>query len=135
MQYPITFDQYQQGLEEGKFPGLHCNACDAYTFPPQGVCQKCGSQDLEVTEVKGQGTLKTFTVIRVAPEGMTPPYLVGLVELDEGPWAMGNVVGLNPDEATMELIGKRVTFGTQVVKGDVYSGDDRLVLTFSPVTG
>jgi uncharacterized OB-fold protein len=130
MDYTLTFEQYQQGLSNGKFLGLRCENCGTLTFPSQGVCRDCGGKDLEVTEMKGEGTIRTFTVIRVAPEGMKPPYIVAMVELDEGAWAMGNLEDMNPEEAGMSLIGRRVKLGSQVVGKDATSGEDRRVLTF-----
>ena len=131
MDYALTFEQYQQGLSNGKFLGLRCEKCGTVTFPSQGVCRDCGGKDLEVTEIKGQGTLRTFTVVRVAPEGMKPPYVVAMVELDEGAWTMGNLVDVNPDEADMGLMGRKVKLGSQVVGQDATSGEDRRVLTFT----
>ena len=55
MDYKLTFDQYQQGLEKGKFLGLKCNGCKAVTFPPMGVCRGCNGTDLEITEMAGKG--------------------------------------------------------------------------------
>jgi uncharacterized OB-fold protein len=123
MEYPLGFEQYQQGLGKGQFLGLKCDTCGAYTFPPRGVCGDCGGSALEVAEMKGEGTLRSFTVIRVAPEGMKPPYIVALVELDEGPWAIGNLVDMNLDEADMGLMGRRVRLGSQVLKQEA-SGDE-----------
>ncbi len=131
MDYKLTFDQYQQGLEKGKFLGLKCNGCKAVTFPPMAVCRGCNGTDLEITEMAGRGTLRTFTVIRVAPEGMSPPYVVAMAETDEGAWVMGNIVDINPDDADMDLIGKRVKFGSHIVKGDIYSTGDSRVITFT----
>jgi len=131
MEYKLTFHHYQEGLEQGKFLGLKCTACDSVIFPPAAVCRECGSTDLTPAELSGQGAIRTFTVIRVAPEGKKPPYIVAMAELDEGPWALGNLVDMNPEEADMDLIGKRVTLGSHVVKGDTYSTDDTHVLTFS----
>jgi len=131
MDYKLTFDQYQQGLEKGKFLGLKCNECNAVTFPPMAVCRGCNGTALEVTEIGGEGTLRTFTVIRVAPEGMDPPYVIAMVETDERAWVMGNLVGINPDDADMSLIGKRVKLGSQIVKGDIYSTGDSRVITFT----
>ncbi len=131
MEYKLTFDQYQQGLEQEEFSGLQCNACNTLTFPPLGVCRNCGGADLKVTRISGNGTLRTFTVIRVAPEGMKPPYVVAMVELEEGAWVTGNLVGIDPDEADMSLIEKKVKLGSQVVKGDTYSAGDSRVVTFS----
>jgi uncharacterized protein len=131
MNYPLTFDQYQQGLEQGRFLGLTCGSCNAFVFPPAAVCRECGGSDLTPAALSGRGALRTFTVIRVAPEGRKPPYIVAMAELDEGPWALGNLEGVDPEQADMNLIGKRVTLGSHMVKGDTYASDDIRVLTFS----
>ena len=131
MEYKLTFEQYQQGLNDGKFLGLKCENCGTYIFPSQGVCSDCGSEKLEVTEIKGEGTIQTFTVIRVAPEGMTPPYIVAMVELEEGSWVTGNVVDMNPDEADMSLIGQKVKLGSRVAQEGADSEIDLHALTFS----
>jgi len=113
MEYKLTFDQYQQALGEGKFIGLKCESCGETTFPPQGTCRSCGGHRLETAEMKGKGTIRTFTVIRVPPEGMEPPYIIAMVELDEGSWATGRLVGKNPDEADLSLIGQKVILDSQ----------------------
>ena len=133
MPYKLDFEQYQQGLEQGKFLGLKCFRCRTVTFPPMGVCRHCGGMDLEVTPLKGEGVIRTFTVIRVAPEGRKPPYAVAMVEMEDGPYVIGNLVGTNPDDADMQLIGRKVTLGSQITKGDLYAQDDRRVLTFTLV--
>ena len=127
----LTFDQYQHGLEKGKFLGLNCSECNAVTFPPMAVCRGCGGTALKVTEMSGEGTLRTFTVIRVAPEGMDPPYVTALVETEEGAWVMGNLVGINPDNADMSLIGQRVRLGNRTIKGDIYSAGHSRGITFT----
>jgi uncharacterized OB-fold protein len=132
MDYKLTYDQYQKGMEHGKLLGLKCNECMAVTFPPKSMCRECNSTDLDTTEMNGKGILRTFTVIRVAPEGMTPPYVVAMVETDEGAWVMGNLVNIDPEKADFDLIGKKVILGSQVVKGDIYSQGDFRVITFSP---
>ena len=135
MDYKLTYDQYQQGLEEGKLLGLKCNGCNAVTFPPRALCRECNGSDLNITGIEGHGTLRTFTVIRVAPEGMAPPYVVAMAEIDEGAWVMGNLVDIDPDDADMSLIGKKVKLGSRIVKGNTYSGGDSRVVTFSLAEG
>jgi len=130
MKYKLTFEQYQKGLEQGEFLGLRCRGCETVTFPPQGVCRNCSGTDLETTKLSGNGTLRTFTVIRVAPEGRKPPYVVAMAELEEGAWAMGNLLGIAPDNVDMCLIGKRVSMGSQVQQGDTYSQGDSRTITF-----
>jgi uncharacterized OB-fold protein len=119
MEYPLTFEQYQQGLSEGKLMGLHCQSCGTYTVPPQGVCRNCQGQDLFTEEVKGEGTIRTFTVIRVAPEGKQPPYVLALVELEQGPWVMGLLKDTDPEKADMELIGKGVRLAPHLDNGSL----------------
>jgi uncharacterized OB-fold protein len=123
MEYPLTFEQYRQGLSEGKLLGLHCQSCGAYTVPPQGVCRNCQGQNLFPAEVKGEGLIRTFTVIRVAPEGKQPPYVLTLVELEQGPWVLGLLMGRDPEKTDMGLIGKKVRLGPHPVNGSPEPGE------------
>jgi uncharacterized OB-fold protein len=123
MEYPLTFEQYQQGLRGGKLLGLHCRSCKAYTVPPQGVCRSCQGQNLLPVEVTGRGTIRTFTVIRVAPEGKKPPYVLALVELEQGPWVMGLLTDRDPEKADMGLIGKRVRLAPHPGNGSLSPGE------------
>ncbi|MFC1912204.1 Zn-ribbon domain-containing OB-fold protein [Chloroflexota bacterium] len=82
---------------------------------------------MEVIELAGKGKIQTFTTCNVAPEGREDelPYVILLVEFDEGPWVMGNLTGIDPNKATMELIGKRVIMKqAKVFPGDKYSAGD-----------
>ena len=126
MEYKLTFKEYNEALKQDKLLGLKCKDCGAITVPPKMACHKCTSNNLEIIELKGKGTIKTFTTVNVASEGREDevPYIILLVELDEGPWIMGNLGGLDPAEATMELIGKRVKMGHKVFPGDKYSAGE-----------
>ena len=132
MEYKLTGKMYAEALRENRLLGLKCSECGAYTVPPKKVCMECTSENLEVVELSGKGEIRTFTVIQVPPEGFEAPYIVGIAELDEGPWLMGNVVGIDPAEATMDLIGKRVTLGHKVHPGDKFSNGEMVAVTFSP---
>jgi len=54
-----------------------------------------------------------------------------MAELDEGLWALGNVVDMDSEQSDMGLIGKYVRLGSHVVKGDTYATDDTRVLTIA----
>lgn len=133
MEYPIPYQEYEKGLARGEFLGLRCKTCGSITFPPMGVCRECSGSEMSPVSLSGKGRVRTFTVVRVAPEGKTPPYIVAMVELDEGPYVVGNLVGLNPDQVTMDLMGKEVHLGALLMKGDIYSIGDAHALTFSLV--
>ena len=133
MTYPIPYAKYQEHLREGKFIGLKCTKCGAINFPPMAVCRECSGLNFEEASLKGKGTIRTFTVIRVAPEGRKPPYIIVMVELDEGPYVMGNLDGIGADDADMAIIGKKVRMSTHTVKGDIYSLGDVIVPLFKLV--
>ncbi|MBI4285946.1 MAG: Zn-ribbon domain-containing OB-fold protein [Chloroflexi bacterium] len=123
MEYKLTFKKYSEALKQSKLLGLKCLDCGAITVPPKMVCQQCGSTNLEVTELKGSGVIQTFTSVFVPAEGREGecPYIIVMVKLDEGPWIMGNLEGVEPRQATMAIMGKRVKIGAKVFDGDKYS--------------
>lgn len=133
MEYKLTFNDFNKSLKRGKLLGLKCNDCGTITIPPKMVCSKCTSTNMERTEVKGNGKIQTFTTNFVAAEGREceAPYVIVMVELDEGPWIMGNLIDIDPKKATMDLIGKKVTMGVKVFPGDKYSAGDMARPLFS----
>jgi uncharacterized OB-fold protein len=126
MEYKLKFKEYNEALKEGRLLGLRCGACGTITIPPKMVCAKCAGQDLEVVEMKGGGRVRTFTTVFVASEGREAevPYTIVMVEMDEGPWIMGNLEDIDPKAASMELIGKKVKMGSKVFPGDKYSAGE-----------
>lgn len=126
MEYKLTFKDYNEALKNNKLLGLKCQECSAVTVPPKMVCRTCTSQNIDIVELGGKGKIATFTTVNVASEGREDelPYIIVMVELDEGPWIMGNLTNIAPNEATMELIGKRVRMKHKVFSGDKYSAGD-----------
>ena len=127
MEAKLTFKEYNENLKQGRLSGLKCSGCGELSAQPRLVCAKCGGRDLEAFELKGGGTIQTFTVNYVAAEGRESeaPYIVAIVELDEGPWVMGNISGLKPQEANMDIMGRKVLMeGSAVFAGDRYSSGE-----------
>ena len=127
MEAKLTFKEYNENLRQGRLSGLKCSGCGELSAQPRLVCAKCGGRDLEAVELKGSGTIQTFTVNYVAAEGRESeaPYIVAIVELDEGPWVMGNISGLKPQEANMDIMGRKVLMeGSAVFAGDRYSSGE-----------
>jgi uncharacterized OB-fold protein len=131
MDYILTSKKFTEALKEGRFLGLKCHQCGGYTAPPQKVCSGCGSEDMEIVELSRRGKVRTFTVIHVAAEGYQAPYIVALIELEEGPWVTANIININHEEATMDIIGRQGKIDYQDVPADSFSGGERIALTFS----
>ena len=135
MEQKLYFKDYNEALKQNKLLGLKCRACGAITIPPKMACRQCASPDMEVVEVKSNGKIITFTTVFVGAEGRESevPYIIVMVELEEGPWIMGNLEGIDPKQASMEIIGKKVKMGNKVFPGDKYSAGEGARPLFSLV--
>ena len=85
---------------DGVLLGTSCRQCREYFFGQVVFCQSCGSKDLESVELSKQGTLFSYTIVRVPPPGWQGdvPYALGQVELPEGPHVLSEVVGCPLDD-------------------------------------
>lgn len=86
----------------------HCLACERAVFYPRRRCPYCWSNELEWREASGRGVIASF--IGVYKPGHPAfagdaPYVVALVDLEEGPRMLSNIVDRGPDE---DLIGLAV---------------------------
>jgi uncharacterized OB-fold protein len=131
MEYILTSRDFADALRKGKFVGLKCKQCGAYTVPPQKVCSECSSEKMEIVELSRNGEVQTFTVIYVPAEGYKAPYVVGLVKLEEGPWVTTDIINIDPEKATMELIGRKGRIDYKEIPADNFSGGERIALTFT----
>ncbi|MBN9098753.1 MAG: OB-fold domain-containing protein [Pseudonocardia sp.] len=78
-----------------------CAACAAAVFYPRSVCPACGSSELAWEPASGAGTLYSYTVARRPTHRKLAdrvPYVIAIVELDEGPRLTSTVVGSDPDD-------------------------------------
>jgi uncharacterized OB-fold protein len=135
MEQKLYFKDYNEALKQNKLLGLKCRSCGAITVPPKMACRQCSGFDMEIIEVKGSGKIRTFTTVFVGAEGREGevPYIIVMVELEEGPWIMGNLEGIDPKTASMELIGKKVKMGNKIFPGDKFSAGESARPLFSLV--
>jgi uncharacterized OB-fold protein len=94
----VNRDYWQAGTE-GRLLIQQCPHCGHRQFYPRALCTSCAGEP-EWLECTGRGTVHTFTIIRQM--GMRPfrnelPYVVAMIELDEGPLIMGNVTDCDPE--------------------------------------
>lgn len=117
----ITVKDYLAALRENRLLGLKCRECGFITAPPRLACRHCSGRNSEILELSGKGKIATFTSVYIPPEsrrGKTP-YTVVLVELDEGPWIMGNLSGVDPAQISLEIIGHSVIMNnTLLLQGE-----------------
>lgn len=100
-------EPYWSATLEGRLVIQECPACGHRQHYPRAACTACGATPGWL-DCAGTGTIHTFTVIRqFGGPGFRDelPYVVAMVELDEGPLMLGNVTDVDPDAVA---IGQRV---------------------------
>jgi uncharacterized OB-fold protein len=91
----------------GRLLVQRCVACRRVQLYARPHCLACRSA-VEWTDATGLGTVYSYTVIRQNPSRSFRhllPFVVALVDLDEGPRLMTNIVGCEPEEVA---VGARV---------------------------
>jgi uncharacterized OB-fold protein len=100
---------FWQAARERRLEIMRCRGCGKHFFYPRELCPFCHSDAPERVMASGRGTIYSFTIAR-RPAGPAfkadVPYVVALVELEEGPRLMTNI--LTPDVASVR-IGQKVT--------------------------
>ncbi len=81
------------GTKHGELRLQRCDACAHVYFPPRPFCPKCAHRKVSVFAASGRGKLYSYVIHHRPVPGFTPPYSIAVVELDEGPRMMTNVVG------------------------------------------
>ena len=83
-----------------------CGECNAFRFPPAEVCSECTSDAYDWKPVSGKGRVFSFVIYhRAYHPGFQDeiPYVVGVIELDEGARMLSNVIGCKPEEVRCDM--------------------------------
>jgi len=120
----VTLGRFFAAAREGRLTAIRCGGCAALAVPPKELCPECSARRWEPVPLSGEGTIASFTVIRVAPRGHADeaPYAIAAVRLREGVSLLGRVVDVPLDSLA---IGMPVRFRPIVVK-------DRPAIGFGP---
>ena len=108
---------YWDGCAAGELRLQRCTHCDAHYFPPRPFCPDCLSDEVTWEALSGRGTLHTYVINHRAAPGFEAPYAIAVVQLEEGPRLMSNIVGLDQTPEALVLdMALEVTFEA---RGDV----------------
>jgi uncharacterized OB-fold protein len=93
------------GAARGELVLQRCTACDDVYFPPRPFCPQCASHEVRTVTASGRATLHTFTIVyRPRADWPAQPYILAIVDLEEGPRLLTNIVGC-PVEPNAVRIG------------------------------
>lgn len=91
-----TTDYFWEAAREERLVIQQCKTCLRYQFYPRSFCLGCDSGQVEWVPASGLGTVYSRTTVHLnagAELGLEAPYVVAIVELDEGPRLLTNLTG------------------------------------------
>ena len=96
---------FWDGTRAGELRLQRCAACAKVYFPPRPFCPGCASREVEVFSASGRATLHSYVINeRAMPgSGFEPPYSIAVVELEEGPRMLTNVVDIEQTPEALVL--------------------------------
>ena len=85
---------FYEGTARGELLIRTCQACGHHAAPPVVYCPACGSARVDWAAAAGRGTIASWSVVHPrSGVGPTEPAVIGVVELEEGPWVLGRIIG------------------------------------------
>ena len=98
---------YWEGTKIGELRLQRCNGCGHAYFYPRASCPKCSSTNVAWFVASGRARLHTYLISHYAAPGFKDdaPYAIAVVELEEGPRMMSNIVGIEntPDNLVLDM--------------------------------
>lgn len=112
--------------------GSKCLKCGRLFVGLRKVCPQCGSKELKDVELSRKGKIYSYTIIRVPPMEREKygPYIIAIVELDDGCKLTAEIVDCSPEEID---IGTEVEATFRKVGEESESGVIYYACKFRPV--
>jgi uncharacterized protein len=102
----LTVDNafYWQGAARGELLVQACGECGKLAHPPSPLCPSCHSRNRTTQEMSGKGRISSFMIVHHPPNPwFEMPIPVVVIELEEGPEVVSNVVGMALDAIDIGL--------------------------------
>ena len=101
-----------------RLEGRRCTACEAIHFPPRERCGTCDETGLEPHRLSGRGTVYAYSQVAQAPRGFKAPYVVAMIELEEGMKVTAQLTDVEPDDVSSGMEVEMVTRRLQEKGGE-----------------
>jgi len=106
--------------------GVECKKCGKRYIGLRKICPNCGSKELRDVELSRIGKLYSYTIVHVPPaeKEHETPYIIGIIELDDGCRLTAEIVDCNPEELRIgipvEMVFRKI--GEESESGIIYYG-------------
>lgn len=94
---------FWDGCKDGKLLLQRCGDTGRAYFPPRPFSPYTGTRNVSVFEASGRATLHSYVIHHRPVPGFTPPYAIAVVELEEGPRMMTNIVDCEQTPEALQL--------------------------------
>lgn len=117
----ITARYYREIPQRYRLEAAKCRKCGLISFPPRLVCAGCTGREFQAYSLQDEGTLVTFTVVRVASDKFSKetPFAVGIVELNDGARVTTQIADVDVDRLTT---GQKVRLEFRRIQEDGKAG-------------
>jgi hypothetical protein len=101
----ITARAFFEKARGGQLTAIRCGSCGELAMPPKELCPNCHAHQWQPVALAGDGTIASFTVIRVAPRAHAAdvPYAIAVVQLKEGVSILGRIVDIPLEKLAVGL--------------------------------
>jgi uncharacterized OB-fold protein len=99
-------EEFWKAAKQHKLLIQECKDCDSKIFYPRKFCPDCWSSNLSWSEASGRGKIFTFSITMTGVEkkfAYDLPYVLALVDLEEGIRMMTNIVGCKPEDVRIGM--------------------------------
>jgi uncharacterized OB-fold protein len=97
---------FWDAAREGRFLFARCGSCGKAHHYPRPFCPHCWSEDVSWEQASGRATLYTYSTVFVndlSPFNTQLPYVAAVVDLEEGPRVMTNIVDCEPGDLSVGM--------------------------------
>jgi uncharacterized OB-fold protein len=97
---------YWRAARDGKLLIQRCASCARYIFYPRLQCPACFAAEPEWVEASGRGKVYSYSVVLNNPPSafqQDVPFVIAIVELEEGVRLMTNIIGCDPESVRCDL--------------------------------
>jgi len=97
---PIS-EPFFEGAKRHELMLMRCSSCGVYRLAERPSCPECWSDDYEWVKGSGRGSIYSYVIMH---QQLHPafaddiPYNVAVVELEEGPRMVSNIIGCGNEE-------------------------------------
>lgn len=91
--------------------GEMCTSCGTKIFPPRDICPECETPAKTPFQFRRRGEVYSFSTVYYPPDGFGEyaPYIVALINLEEGPMVTAQLTNVEGDEVEIGIPVEMVT--------------------------